>query len=363
MRVHNEANLRICLVCLSNNPDHQEVIYSLCHELRMRGYDAHTVGITKPKTSHAEFEQWNHFVDAPLRPGITKGTFDIGRLRHAIRVIREIMPTHAYFETVHIWDVPILRALRKTCTTYQVVHDVNPHDGSKAVLMANRTCARSADYAVIRNKKDGDLCSEKYAIPRERVLSLDSWRAFFPFDPPTYSENVLFFGRLRKYKGLDNLLEIAKAAPDISFKVMGRSDEESTRVVRALEQLPNVTVREGFAESEDMDRAFHETDCVIVPYESASQSGIIMDAYRYSRPVVAYDVGAISEQVLDGETGYLIEAGDVSGFILAIRKVLTGAEIPLSTMAQAAYDFGIEKYSAQSAVPGFLAMLNGGDRG
>ena len=57
-----------------------------------------------------------------------------------------------------------------------------------------------------------------------------------------------------------------------------------------------------------MREAFVNCDWVIVPYNSASQSGIIIDAYKYSRPVIAFAVGAIPEQVDANKSGYLVTA-------------------------------------------------------
>lgn len=54
---------------------------------------------------------------------------------------------------------------------------------------------------------------------------------------------------------------------------------------------------------------FHGSDWSILPYTSATQSGVIVDSYRLSRPVIAFNVGAISEQIEGGVTGFLIEAG------------------------------------------------------
>lgn len=356
--MHIDKRCTICLVCLSDNPDHQEVMYSLYAELKRGGYDVHTVGIENPKTPHACFDEGNHYIQCPRRPGISAETFNVIGLCKAIAAVKALRPDYLYFESVHVWNIPIAHALKGRAKVLEVVHDVIPHDGSRAVDMANRLCARSADYTVIRNGKDRDLCALKYGLPRERVLFLDLWRAFPEFDPPTKNGKVLFFGRLRKYKGLSALLSIAKKASELSFEVMGKSDEESLGVLESLRALPNVSVTEGFIEPQVMDEAFHNADCIALPYESASQSGIIMDACRYSRPVVAYDVGAISEQVDDGNTGFLIAPGDEDGFVAALRFIAGATHDELFRLSQGAYEFGVEKYSARGAASRFIEMLS-----
>ncbi len=348
----------VCLVCLSDNPDHQEVIYSLYRKMKDAGFNVHTIGIEKPKTPHACFDENNHYVKCPCRPGISAATFDIAGLRRVIDEVKALNPDFLYFESVHTWNIPIAFTLRNQAIILEVIHDVDPHDGSRAVEVANWCCARSAHYVVIRNGKDRDLCASKYGLDHSHVITLDSWRAFPPFDPPTKSGEALFFGRLRKYKGLSALLSIAQKAPEVTFNVMGQSDQESLETIQALCRLPNVRVTEGFIESRQMDEAFHNADCVVVPYESASQSGIIMDAYRYSRPVVAYNVGAISEQVENGKTGFLVTSGDEDGFVGSIRGIVHSEPDSLAAWSHRAYKFGLKKYSAQEAVSRFVAMLS-----
>lgn len=348
----------VCLVCLSDNPDHQEVIYSLYRQMKDDGFNVHTIGIENPKTPHACFDEDNHYVKCPCRPGLSAAAFDIAGLRRIIGEAEAVSPDFLYFESVHIWNIPIALALRRQANILEVIHDVDPHDGSRAVRVANWCCAKSAHYTVIRNGKDRDLCALKYGLSRSRVLTLDSWRVFPPFDPPTKSGEVLFFGRLRKYKGLSALLSIAQKAPEVKFNVMGQSDQESLETIQMLRELPNVRVTEGFIESRQMDEAFHNADCIVIPYESASQSGIIMDAYRYSRPVVAYNVGAISEQVENGKTGFLVAPGDEDGFVDSVQDIVHSGSDSLTAWSYCAYEFGLKKYSAQGAVSRFVAMLS-----
>lgn len=357
MVMETNSHKRICLVTLSDNPDHQEVIYSLWKELDKLGFDAYTLGISNPSSLAAEFTQKNCYVDCPKRPGLSKGSFNIIRLNKMIREIRRIKPDVIYIETVHLWNIAISMSMRKSAIIYQVVHDVDPHDGSTAVRLANSFCSKVADVTVLRNKKDVPLASEKLGVDGSRIVHLDSWRAFPAYNPMKYTREFLFFGRLRRYKGLQSMFLIARGAPEIRFRIMGKSDAESLDLVNKLAALPNVSVSEGFIPEEDMAEAFKRADWIVVPYESASQSGVIMDAYRYSRPVISFDVGAISEQVVDGKTGYLIAAGDVEGFISAVRSAAMMSEEELETFSRRAYQYGQEKYGSVGAARRFLEMI------
>lgn len=348
---------RICLITLSDNPDHQEVVYSLWKELDGRGFDAYTLGIRNPTSLAAKFTNKNLFVDCPKRPGLTRASFNLVKLGKVVRALKRINPDIIYIETVHLWNVALSVSMRKKARVYQVVHDVDPHDGSRAVQLANSVCSKVADITVLRNQKDLSSASEKLGVSSNRIIHLDSWRAFPAFCPPMYTGEFLFFGRLRRYKGLSSMLAIASGAPEVHFRIMGKSDEESLDLVKQLSALPNVSVTEGFIPEKDMAEAFTRADWVVVPYESASQSGVIMDAYRYSRPVISFDVGAISEQIVEGETGHLIPSGDVESFIAAVRTAAAMPVEQLEVYSIQAYRYGQQKYGSAGAASRFLEMI------
>ena len=60
----------------------------------------------------------------------------------------------------------------------------------------------------------------------------------------------------------------------------------------------------------------------MLPYRVASQSGVLLLAYGFHRPVVVYPVGGLPESVLDGETGWVCTSGDVDGLAGALADVI-----------------------------------------
>lgn len=247
--------------------------------------------------------------------------------------------------------------------TYQVIHEVIPHEGDKQVKMVdlmNKAVVKLSDNIVLRNKKYVADLVERYNVDSKRVHYLELWRRFPAFTKPRFSKRVLFFGRINPYKGADNLLEIARLCPEIQFDVVGRVDPQMQEIVKQLKMLPNVVVKSGYVSDEDMKDAFVNADWAIVPYNSASQSGVIIDAYKYSRPVIAFDVGAISEQVEDGKSGYLVKAGDNQKFAERLKKEFAMNKSQYIAMGLYAYGYGSKKYAAAGAVERFVKMLKKG---
>jgi glycosyltransferase involved in cell wall biosynthesis len=76
-----------------------------------------------------------------------------------------------------------------------------------------------------------------------------------------------------------------------------------------------------------------------------------------SRPIIAFSVGAISEQVKDGETGFLVPAGDVGKFVETVNKVNDMTKSELDGFVQRAYQYGYNKYAAEAVADDFLKII------
>ncbi|MGM9951997.1 MAG: glycosyltransferase [Intestinibaculum porci] len=355
---------KILLVTFSDNADHQDTTFGMYEEMqKCNDYDTYLLTIKNPKVPLTTSKKtW--LVDCPKRPGITKGTFNIKLLLSIVRKIKKEKFDYIYFESLHLWNLPIMMLIGKNSIKYQVIHEVIPHEGDKQVKMVdlmNKAVCRFADYIVLRNKKYVPLMSQNYDIDENHVKYLELWRRYPKFTEPTYSKKVLFFGRINPYKGIDNLLEIAKKCPNIQFEVMGRVDPQMESIVENIRELQNVSVNDGYVTDEEMKNAFISTDWVIVPYNSASQSGIIIDAYKYSRPVIAFEVGAIKEQVRDQISGFLIPEKNIDEFSNKLEQVNTMDHKDYLNFCHQAYDYGSQKYAVSYATKRFIDLF--GDEG
>ena len=350
---------KILLVSFSDNADHQDTLFGLYEALADKGrQDVYLLAIKNPKVPlRKSYHTW--LVDCPERPGITRKTFNIFLLGSLIRKIRKEKFDVIYFESLHVWNLPIMMFSGSACT-YQVIHEVIPHEGDKQVKMVdlmNKAVVTLSDHIILRNKKYIDELIKRYGIEKDRVHFLELWRRFPGFTEPKYTKRVLFFGRINPYKGVDNLLEIAKLCPEIHFDVIGRVDPQMQGIVDELKKLPNVFLNNNYVSDDEMKEAFINADWVILPYNSASQSGVIIDAYKYSRPVIAFDVGAITEQVEDGISGFLIENKENQLFAKKLKYISSFEVNILKKYSKNAYLFGFDKYGVDSAVNRFFEMI------
>ena len=125
----------------------------------------------------------------------------------------------------------------------------------------------------------------------------------------------------------------------------------------ALAKEKNVKLNNDYVTDEEMREAFINCDWAIVPYNSASQSGIIIDAYKYSRPVIAFAVGAIPEQVDADKSGYLVTAGDNEKFADKLKEAAKLSLGEYDAMSRYAYQYGCKKYATSGAVERFVDLL------
>jgi glycosyltransferase involved in cell wall biosynthesis len=139
---------------------------------------------------------------------------------------------------------------------------------------------------------------------------------------------TLMFGQLRTDKGLDDLVAAVARVPRLHLLIGGQDTGGLAAVRERLGELEGrVTVREGFLDMRETAALFAATDTVALPYKESSQSGVLLLAYGFRRPVVVYPSGGMVEAVLDGETGWVCDSADVDALVDALQaSVRAGAE-------------------------------------
>jgi glycosyltransferase involved in cell wall biosynthesis len=123
---------------------------------------------------------------------------------------------------------------------------------------------------------------------------------------------ILFFGYVRRYKGLHLLLEampqILKHIP-LKLLVVGEfydAEETYRNKIQKLGLANHVTVNSQYIPNDEVALYFSACDVVVLPYISATQSGIVQIAYHFDKPVIATNVGGLAEVVIDNETGFIV---------------------------------------------------------
>jgi glycosyltransferase involved in cell wall biosynthesis len=143
------------------------------------------------------------------------------------------------------------------------------------------------------------------------------------------SLNCLFFGRMEKYRGLDNLLIIGRmlkeVLPGIRIVVAGRGSELE-KYKAEMTATGIFEVHDTFIPDNDIHRYFRRASLLLLPYHEASQSGVISMGLPFGVPVVTTDVGSIPETIINGQHGRIVPVGDLDGFAGAVQELLSNED-------------------------------------
>jgi glycosyltransferase involved in cell wall biosynthesis len=153
---------------------------------------------------------------------------------------------------------------------------------------------------------------------------------------PTEAKVILFFGYIRKYKGLDILIdafEIAKKSlPELRLIIAGEFYDDPTPYLQQIEQSgfkKDIKVYNQFIPNEEVAMYFDLSDVVVQPYRSATQSGILNMAYGFEKPAVVTRVGGLEEFVDNNITGIIVNEIDpksVANGILRFYELKTNVD-------------------------------------
>ncbi len=130
---------------------------------------------------------------------------------------------------------------------------------------------------------------------------------------PADARVLLFFGLIRDYKGLDLLIEaFGKLSSGHHLVIAGEPYGDFGPYRELIAQNPNrqhIHLHTRFIGDKEVPRFFSAADAVVLPYRTATQSGITAVAYHFGVPVVATDVGGLGDTVRNGSTGVLLRGG------------------------------------------------------
>lgn len=135
--------------------------------------------------------------------------------------------------------------------------------------------------------------------------------------PPRHEHalQLLFFGFVRPYKGLDVLLKAVGILKgwDISLKIVGEFWNDRQTYLTLINDLgiaAKVEIINRYVPDDEMSRFFTSTDLVVLPYRRSITSGVIATAYGFKKPVLATDVGGFNEVIQEGFTGKIVAPDD-----------------------------------------------------
>jgi glycosyltransferase involved in cell wall biosynthesis len=250
---------------------------------------------------------------------------------------------------IELFDRTLLMAYYRLCgkKIAFTAHNVNQarRDAKDSLLnrITLRIQYRLCDHIFVHTKKMKDeLCQDFGVAERAVTVIRHPVNDAFPDTDLTPSEAkrqlglqanekaVLFFGRIRPYKGIEHLLAAFRPLVDIHSDyrliIAGEPKKGSEAYRHQIEQTVKTEFMPGqiimkiqFIPDDQMEVYLKGADVLVLPYKEIFQSGVLFLAYSFGLPVVATDVGSFREEIVEGKTGFLCQPGDPAELAKAIE--------------------------------------------
>lgn len=208
-----------------------------------------------------------------------------------------------------------------------ICHNLEDHDATGIKSSVARHALSMADAYLVHSTEHLNILRSRYPCKRVLFHPIPIY-GHYPSPKGTMVKRgrleLLFFGFIRPYKGLDVLLEAMELLndQDVYLTVVGESWGETDDLFEAVRRLgPRLELHLRYTSDEEAAEFFDRADVVVLPYRSATGSAVAAVAHRYLKPVLATRVGGLPDVVIEGETGFLVNPGDKDALAASIRSM------------------------------------------
>jgi len=250
----------------------------------------------------------------------------------------------------------IVRSFKKKYKSWKFLlwcHNVKDHKKFFFLENFKKVLFKKADGLIVHSSSALNEVSKFYKKP---VLL-----SFLPLHPLPYNliekneakkslglegedKTILFFGTIRKYKGVEKLIEIKEILKDKDFKFIVAGDlwRECKKYLKDFKKL-NFKTFFGFLEESEVIKFFSSADLILMPYEKASGSGILMMCYTFEVPFCISYLEELKDYLPEGYP-ILNEAKDFSEFIIKFFEDKFFKEEIIKKIEKKKNDFTWEKF-------------------
>lgn len=241
---------------------------------------------------------------------------------------------HPYFAPCNI----LLLSVLKRYKSLFICHNVFPHERFPLDKWLTKLTLKRGNAFITQSQMDtNDLLTILPSVPHITAVHPTYEKFNYSNMSKEYARQclgieqgtkvLLFFGFVREYKGLKHLLKamplIKKKVPDVQLWVVGEFGADRGVYFDLIKQYgieSCIRVVDEYVPEPEIEKYFSASDLLVLPYESATQSGIVQIAYGFGKPVVATEVGGLPDVVIDGKTGYLVPVGEEEALSNAVER-------------------------------------------
>jgi glycogen synthase len=222
----------------------------------------------------------------------------------------------------------------------------------------------TADGLIAASASIAGLTAVRSGIPEELIEVVEGAVDTHTFAPAARRSadkravGLLFVGSLAGNKGvlsvLDAFRRLAPAHPGLSLTIAGAGDDDVLDEVGARSRARELAGRVrplGFVEHTELPDLYRSADILVAPSQYEGGLGMVyLEAMACGLPVIATAAGGPGEAIVQGETGFLVDHGDISELVAALELLITDAPLRermgAAGRARVEERFGVERYAA-----------------
>jgi len=248
--------------------------------------------------------------------------------------VKKWNPDIIHFNSSH-WYFRFLTCLIRYAPTIVTIHDVYAHPGTSEKIeefkkkpMITKCSAIVVHSEILKQQalKKWDISDSRIKVVPFNIVGLNNWLDYLDSSEMSCYDfkKLLFFGRIREYKGLDILLKsfegIKKEIPDAQLIIAGQGE------FKMPENKDNIVLINEFLSDQNAAKIIAESAVLVAPYIEATISTLPTIAGIFAKPIIGSDIYGIKEFVDNGKTGLLVEPNDVKALTSACVELLNSPE-------------------------------------
>jgi len=259
--------------------------------------------------------------------------------------LKEFAPDIIHFQwcSIPAIDSIYLSSYKKTAPIILTVHDTNAFHGnptSKLQLFGWGNILKKFDHLIVHTNHSKqqllnyEVVNDKISVVQHGIIELNKSKHI---DSKIIEQkiNILFFGNIKEYKGLDILLKAFDLLPvEVKEKslltIAGKNSlprGELERLINNLSINNYINLRLEYIPDEEVDAIIKMANIIVFPYKDIDASGVLMLTLPYGKAIIASRLNAFTEIIRHQENGLLVKPDNVIELSRELEKLVNDGEL------------------------------------
>tara|TARA_X000000950_G_scaffold102342_1_gene129282 strand:+ start:29132 stop:30253 length:1122 start_codon:yes stop_codon:yes gene_type:complete len=252
-------------------------------------------------------------------------------------IIKKFEPNVIIFPYWNVFLIPLYlfiifftKFFHKKIIFLSIIHNLKDHEISKLKNILIKYFYKKINLAIIHETKTNDEVYEvlntkiKYIFLNHPIYKIEK----IPFKPKENKTfNFMYYGFIRKYKGLDYLLKALSKIKNSNIKliIIGeiwyKNKKFWTDMIKQLDIEENVIFISNYVEDKELIQYMNMANCFILPYTKVTSSGVLSQAINFKKPFITSDIGIFSYIIKKYKIGTLFKNKDIDELAAKMNSV------------------------------------------